>query len=103
MGPQHLNSSYGSQASSTSYDSGSSIPEITVTGGDKENNNSLILDDKNSPLDSKVFAEHFNLDDLSASFRSLYKSVFQQSVNSGSSNGSASNVGGILSGMYLII
>jgi len=46
---------------------------------------------KQCALDNKVFAEHFNLDDLSASFRSLYKSVFTQST---SSNSSSSSVGG---------
>ena len=43
-------------------------------------------------LDNKVFAEHFNLEDLSASFKSLYKSVFDQSVSSNSSMSTGNNL-----------
>ena len=37
-------------------------------------------------LDNSLLSEHFNLDDLSASFRSLYKSVFQATTSNTESN-----------------
>ena len=37
-------------------------------------------------LDNSLLSEHFNLDDLSASFRSLYKSVFQATNSNTESN-----------------
>ncbi len=84
---QPLNRSYDSNASSSSFDPAQSpLPEIVVsTAGDSShsNNNSTEV----CAMDNKLFADHFNLDDLSSSFRSLYKSVFQSSLSAGSSNG----------------
>ena len=49
-------------------------------------------DSRQCALDNKVFAEHFNLDDLSASFRSLYKSVFTQQQSSTSNSSGSMNM-----------
>ena len=60
------------------------MPSITVSNTtdaqDRNNNGSL-------QLESKGIADTLNLDDLSASFRSLYKSVFQSSLSGGTVNG----------------
>eukprot|EP00794_Sanderia_malayensis_P015405 gene15405-16977_t len=82
---QTLNRSYDSTTSSSSFETGQSpLPEIILndaSGDIAENNNTI----EGCAMDSKLFAENLNLDDLSASFRSLYKSVFQSSVNGGAS------------------
>ena len=87
MGQHQLNRSYDSSASSSSFEpSQSPLPEIVVCTAAEttiENNNTIDA----CPLDSKIFADHFNLDDLSSSFRSLYKSVFQSSLTTTSPNG----------------
>ena len=88
MTQQALNRSCDSSASSSSFEpSQSPLPAITVSRAQETNNNNG--NGANCSIENKVIAEHFNLDDLSASFRSLYKSVFQNSVGSGGvSNGS---------------
>lgn len=93
MAQQALNRSYDSSASSSSFEpSQSPLPAITVSRAQETNNNNNNSNGAQSSIENKVIAEHFNLDDLSASFRSLYKSVFQNSVGgNGVSNGSQNN------------
>ena len=96
MTQQVLNRSCDSSASSSSFEpSQSPLPAITVSRAQEANNNNNNNnngDGAQCSIENKVIAEHFNLDDLSASFRSLYKSVFQNSVGSvGVSNGSQNN------------
>lgn len=88
--PQKLNNSFESTGSSEQYNSMASLdpPQIYVNDKSNSTGHGERVDGRQCALDNKVFAEHFNLDDLSASFRSLYKSVFDQSVNSNTSNAS---------------
>jgi len=73
---QSNDSNHSSDYCSTSHNSNGSIPpKIFVSEISTANDNNT---QRQCALDNKVFAEHFNLDDLSASFRSLYKSVFSQ-------------------------
>ena len=94
MNHHALNRSCDSNASSSSFDPAQSpLPSITVSNTsdvqDSNNNskNDHILNDQ-----PKGLAEQFNLDDLSASFRSLYKSVFQSSLSGGAMNGNGSQI-----------
>ena len=104
--PQKLNNSFESNSSSSDYSNPNSVVSSHDTPHIYVNNHSAInlppqtkpatnnhstsaksIDSRQCALDNKSFAEHFNLDDLSASFRSLYKTVFNQSSSSNSSGG----------------
>ncbi|XP_066936339.1 forkhead box protein J2-like [Clytia hemisphaerica] len=102
--PQKLNNSFESTSSSdysnpNSVGSSLETPQIFVNNQSAaalatQVNSTKPSSQKTDPsrqcaLDNKVFAEHFNLDDLSASFRSLYKSVFSQQSSSSSISSSA--------------
>ena len=76
------NSSDYNSSSHNSNDDKSQI-KILINERDSIEQNQALGGRRLCPLDSKVFAEHFSLDDLSASFRSLYKSVFTQSISGG--------------------
>lgn len=99
--PQKLNTSYESNGSaSDQYNSMAPVAPPQIYVNDKSDTTSSVNsasrgDDRQCALDNKVFAEHFNLEDLSASFRSLYKSVFDNSVslNGTTSASSGSGVG----------
>ncbi|XP_065655994.1 forkhead box protein J3 isoform X3 [Hydra vulgaris] len=74
------------QSPSTETCIGSFSPHSNFTSNPPEiclsNTDGIVVEQKrNCPLDNRDFAEHFNLDDLSASFKSLYKSVFNQTNN----------------------
>ena len=102
--PQKLNNSFESN-SSADYSNPNSVgsvpsiepPKIYLNDNVAEQRSFMNTSKENldgnrqCALDNKVFAEHFNLDDLSASFRSLYKSVFDQSLSTVSSQSSTSN------------
>ena len=101
--PQKLNNSFESNSSSSDYSNPNSVSNleaphiyvndraaITMPSQSKTTTNSLTSakgESRQCALDNKVFAEHFNLDDLSASFRSLYKSVFTQQASTSNSSG----------------
>lgn len=100
--PQHPCSSptgsYGSNSNASS-DYCESSPRSTeyqpkIWAPTLTNNNedvSIVVEEKLCPLDNKVFTETFNLDDLSASFRSLYKSVYNQTNASPNNNNTTSS------------
>ena len=91
MNHHALNRSCDSSASSSSFDHAQSpLPSITVSNtSDSQDNNNNAKSNNDQP---KGLAEQFNLDDLSASFRSLYKSVFQSSLCGGTGNGNTNQI-----------
>ena len=104
-----LNRSCDSSASSSSFDHAQSpLPSITVSNtSENQDDNNNAKRDSLIVGEPKGLAEQFNLDDLSASFRSLYKSVFQSSLCTGSGNGSGNQITAskdvMLNGKHLLL
>lgn len=83
------NSTSNPNLSANGYGS-TAAPQIYVS--DTENSKVVLNNNQRQcALDNSLLSEHFNLDDLSASFRSLYKSVFQATNSNTESNTNLKN------------